>query len=87
MEDGQFFNSNKFPDFPLGVSRSTPAAKRKRTLIDESEERSLCDFSVTGSAKGDIEITDFDAEGKYVKLLNKGKQVSSNHLQLSNFPS
>lgn len=52
-----------------------PSGKRKRTLIDESEERSLSDFSVTASAKGDVEITDFDGEGKYVKLFNKGNKV------------
>lgn len=52
-----------------------PSGKRKRTTIDESEERSLSDFSVTSSAKGDIEVSDFDAEGKYVKLYNKGEKV------------
>lgn len=52
-----------------------PSGKRKRTTIDESEERSLSDYSVTSSAKGDVEITDFDAEGKYVKLYNKGDKV------------
>lgn len=52
-----------------------PSGKRKRTTIDESEERSLNDFSVTSSAKGDIEVADFDAEGKYVKLYNKGDKV------------
>lgn len=44
-------------------------------MIDESEERSLSDFSVTASAKGDVEITDFDGEGKFVKLFNKGNKV------------
>lgn len=52
-----------------------PSGKRKRTTIDESEERSLSDYSVTSSAKGDIEITDFDSEGKFVKLYNKGDKV------------
>lgn len=57
--------------------------KRKRTTIDESEERSLSDYSVTSSAKGDVEITDFDAEGKFVKLFNKGdKEVSLGNWQL-----
>lgn len=53
-----------------------PNSKRKRTFIDESEERNSSDFSVTSSAKGDIEITDTDPEGKYVKLFNKGNKVS-----------
>lgn len=55
-----------------------PSGKRKRTTIDESEERSLSDYSITSSAKGDVEITDFDAEGKFVKLYNKGDKVCAN---------
>lgn len=60
------------------VSRLTPtraAIKRKRTVLDEAEERSVVDWSVTGSAKGDIEITEVDSEGKFIKLHNKGQKV------------
>uniref|UniRef100_A0A1B0DD59 Uncharacterized protein n=1 Tax=Phlebotomus papatasi TaxID=29031 RepID=A0A1B0DD59_PHLPP len=49
-----------------------PALKRKRTYLEESEERNFSDFSVTASAKGDIEIVEADPEGKFVKLRNKG---------------
>lgn len=62
---------------PLG-RRGTPTRagnKRKRTLVEESEERSLNDFSVTASAKGDVEIVEADPDGKYVKLHNKGSKV------------
>lgn len=52
-----------------------PAGKRKRTLVEESEERNLSDFSVTSSAKGDIEIIEADPEGKFVKLHNKSNRV------------
>uniref|UniRef100_A0A182K275 LTD domain-containing protein n=1 Tax=Anopheles christyi TaxID=43041 RepID=A0A182K275_9DIPT len=62
-----------------GVVRRTPsraAAKRKRTVLEESDERSVSDYSVTSSAKGDIEIVEVEPEGKYVKLHNKsGKEV------------
>uniref|UniRef100_A0A182TNQ5 LTD domain-containing protein n=1 Tax=Anopheles melas TaxID=34690 RepID=A0A182TNQ5_9DIPT len=62
-----------------GVVRRTPsraAAKRKRTVLEESDERSVSDYSVTSSAKGDVEIVEVDPEGKYVKLHNKsGKEV------------
>uniref|UniRef100_A0A2M3Z5K3 Putative nuclear envelope protein n=1 Tax=Anopheles braziliensis TaxID=58242 RepID=A0A2M3Z5K3_9DIPT len=57
-----------------GAVRRTPsraAAKRKRTVLDESDERSVSDYSVTSSAKGDIEIVESDPEGKFVKLHNK----------------
>nr|XP_029731203.1 LOW QUALITY PROTEIN: lamin Dm0-like [Aedes albopictus] len=57
-----------------GALRRTPqrtAAKRKRTVLEESDERSVSDFSVTSSAKGDIEISEVDPEGKFVKLHNK----------------
>lgn len=58
-------------------SRATPLrGKRKRTLLEESEEHSTTDFSVTGSARGDIEITEAEPQGRYVKLTNKGNKVS-----------
>ncbi|KAI8438728.1 hypothetical protein MSG28_011141 [Choristoneura fumiferana] len=44
--------------------RATPLrAARKRTLLDESEERSLSDFSVTASAKGDLEVAEACPDG------------------------
>jgi len=58
-------------------SRHTPlrGGKRKRTLLEESEERSSSDYSVTGTARGDIEITEADPQGRFVKLTNKGNKV------------
>lgn len=53
-----------------------PSGKRKRTILEESEERSLSDYSVTSSAKGDIEVVDADPEGRYVKLYNKSNKVN-----------
>ncbi|KAG7198897.1 hypothetical protein KM043_015718 [Ampulex compressa] len=57
-------------------SRHTPfrGAKRKRTLLEESEERSSSDYSVTGTTRGDIEITEADPQGRFVKLTNKGSK-------------
>uniref|UniRef100_A0A1B0CDW5 Nuclear envelope protein n=2 Tax=Lutzomyia longipalpis TaxID=7200 RepID=A0A1B0CDW5_LUTLO len=64
-----------------GITRRTPSrqgpqpgAKRKRTYLEESEERNWNDFSVTASAKGDIEIVEADPDGKFVKLRNKGNR-------------
>ncbi|XP_053614866.1 lamin-C-like [Plodia interpunctella] len=57
--------------------RSTPLRARKRTLLDESEERSLQDFSVTASAKGDLEVAEACPEGAFVKIRNKGKKELS----------
>lgn len=58
-------------------SRHTPlrGAKRKRTLLEESEERSSSDYSVISTAKGDVEITEADPQGRFVKLTNKGNKV------------
>lgn len=56
------------------LRRGTPTragAKRKRTVLEESDERSVSDYSVTSSAKGDIEISEVDSEGKFIKLHNK----------------
>lgn len=62
------------------IGRRTPVhaggAKRKRTVLEESEERNLSDFSVTSSAKGDIEILEADPAGKFVRLYNKSNKVS-----------
>ncbi|KAK2582152.1 hypothetical protein KPH14_004512 [Odynerus spinipes] len=57
-------------------SRQTPlrGGKRKRTLLEESEERSSSDYSISGTARGDIEITEADPQGRYVKLTNKGNK-------------
>lgn len=56
--------------------RATPLrAARKRTLLDETEERSLNDYSVTSSAKGDLEVAEACPDGSFVKIRNKGKKV------------
>jgi lamin B len=65
----------------LRTGRSTPvqfrtpsrAGKRKRTVLEDEE---LANFSVNSSAKGDIEISEVDVEGKFVKLLNRGGKVN-----------
>ncbi|XP_073826326.1 lamin [Musca autumnalis] len=53
-------------------STASGAFKRKRTVVDESEDVSQSEYFVTSSAKGDIEISEFDPEGKFVKVHNKG---------------
>lgn len=75
----QSFSQSLIRSRQTPVSRITPtraAVKRKRTVLDETEERSVVDWSVTGSAKGDVEVGEVDSEGKYVKLNNKGQKVS-----------
>ncbi|KAJ6628023.1 Lamin-C, partial [Pseudolycoriella hygida] len=68
------------------VGRGTPSRggqKRKRTMLEESEERNLSEFSVTSSAKGDVEVLDADPEGKFVKLHNKSnKEINLGGWQL-----
>ncbi|CAH1102083.1 unnamed protein product [Psylliodes chrysocephalus] len=57
--------------------RRTPiraGAKRKRTLLEESQESSLSDFSINSSSKGDIEVADVDADGHFIRLHNKSNQ-------------
>ncbi|KAF5291757.1 hypothetical protein FQA39_LY14245 [Lamprigera yunnana] len=66
--------------------RGTPmrgAAKRKRTLLEESQEQSVSDYSVTSSSKGEIEISEVDGEGQFVKLHNKGtKEIAIGSWQI-----
>jgi len=61
-------------------SRRTPsgAMKRKRAVVEESEDRSVSDYYVSASAKGNVEIKEIDPEGKFVKLYNKGSDEVSN---------
>lgn len=64
----------------LKAGRSTPvqfrtpsrAGKRKRTILEDDEQSN---YSVSSSAKGDIEISEVDPEGKFVKLTNRGSKV------------
>jgi lamin B len=64
----------------LRAGRSTPiqfrtpsrAGKRKRTVLEDDDSTN---FSVNSSAKGDVEVTEVDPEGKFVKLLNRGQKV------------
>lgn len=60
--------------------RGTPlraGAKRKRTLLEESQEASMSDYSVSNTSKGEIEVIEADPEGKCVKLHNKsGRELS-----------
>ncbi|XP_055922244.1 lamin-C [Eupeodes corollae] len=46
--------------------------KRRRTVVDESEDRSLSEYSVNATSKGDIQILEADSEGRFIKLQNKG---------------
>lgn len=58
-------------------------AKRKRTLLEESQEASISDYSVSSTSKGEIEITEVDPDGKYVKIYNKSnKEISISGWQI-----
>lgn len=59
-----------------GISGSS-AVKRRRTVIDESEDRTLSEYSVNAAAKGDLEIIEADTEGRFIKLHNKGTEEIS----------
>lgn len=60
--------------------RRTPVrggAKRKRTLLEESQEASMSDYSISSSAKGEVEVLDVCPDGKFVKIHNKSnKEIS-----------
>ncbi|XP_076373621.1 lamin-C-like isoform X2 [Tachypleus tridentatus] len=56
-----------------GHSSSFQGVKRKHSI---AKKQSSTTIHVTASAKGDIEITDQDKERKYIKIHNKGDQVS-----------
>lgn len=56
------------------VRLAAGGTKRKRTLLEESQEASMSDYSVSSTSKGEIEINEVDADGKYVKIYNKSNK-------------
>lgn len=65
------------PRTGLGVG----GGKRKRTLMEDSSES--VDIETTKSSKGEIEFTEADPQGRFVKLTNKSnKEVSLGNWQV-----
>lgn len=56
---------------PLQFRTPSRAGKRKRAVFEDEEQ---ANFTINSSAKGDIEISEIDPEGKFVKLLNRGNK-------------
>ncbi|XP_053692071.1 lamin-C-like [Sabethes cyaneus] len=48
----------------------TPSQKRKRNAMDDS-----LDYSITSSAKGDLELVECDPDGTFVKIHNKSDKT------------
>lgn len=70
------------PGSTLGIGG--PSLKRRRTVIDESEDRHLSDYTVALSAKGDLQIMEADVNGRYIKIHNKGtEEINLTGWQLS----
>lgn len=65
------------------TSRSFGPRGVKRKRIAMQDQESVVDFAVNSTAKGEVEISDHDMEGKYVKLFNKSdKEISLSGWQL-----
>lgn len=60
------------------VRGGTPlrGVKRKRTMFQD-EETSKAELKSSASATGPVHIVEEDPEGKFIKLHNKGEEVSS----------
>ncbi|GFU26662.1 lamin Dm0 [Nephila pilipes] len=58
-------------------SRSTPMRSHKRRRILTDSERTSSGIQTSAKASGDMEVSDHDMQGKYVKIHNKGKQEIS----------
>jgi len=59
-------------------ARRTPVrvagGKRKRTLLEESQESAVSDYSITSSSKGDLEVAEVCPDGNFVKVHNKSNK-------------
>jgi lamin B len=51
-------------------------SKRKHIMLEAPEESSMSNFDIKSYAKGEVEISDVCADGKFVRLHNKGSTVS-----------
>lgn len=61
----------------------TPSGKRKRMLLEESNESSRNEYTKHAICTGDVEIADVCPDGKFVRLHNKsGKEVALSGWQL-----
>ncbi|XP_073994858.1 lamin-C-like [Rhodnius prolixus] len=71
-------NITPSPSFSAPPTPRRPrVTKRKRTFREESEDTSTSNYCVNSTSKGDIEFAQVDAEGKVVRLVNRGgKEVS-----------
>ncbi|KAG8194123.1 hypothetical protein JTE90_003060 [Oedothorax gibbosus] len=58
-------------------SRSTPVRSIKRRRILTESERTSTGIQTSAKATGDVEISEHDLAGKFVKVHNKGKQEVS----------
>lgn len=64
-----------------GGSYLPRGTKRKRVALQEHE--SIVDYAVNANCTGDVEISDHDTDGKFVKLFNKSdKEISLSGWQL-----
>jgi hypothetical protein len=52
------------------------ATNENALLLEESEEGSSSDYSVTGTTRSDIEIMETDPQGQFVKFTNKSNKVN-----------
>lgn len=67
----------------LGGSLATASGKRKRMLLEESNESSRNEYTKHAVCTGDVEIADVCPDGKFVRLHNKsGKEVALSGWQL-----
>ncbi|XP_055857814.1 lamin-C [Episyrphus balteatus] len=67
-------------------SQLSAGVKRRRTVVDESEDRSVSEYSVNATSKGDIQILEADSEGRFIKLQNKSNdEVNLTGWQLIRF--
>ena len=86
-EESRLNISPQVSSSPMPSTTFTPkpyqARGNKRKRICLQEEESELDFATNSTAKGDIEISDHDQDGKFVKLFNKGeKEISLGGWQL-----
>ncbi|XP_023209697.1 lamin Dm0-like [Centruroides sculpturatus] len=69
-------SENSYVQSTPAAAASTPTrgSKRKRTVFSQMEEKCDSSTQASSSTKGDVEIVEYDSDGRFIKIHNKGNK-------------
>lgn len=67
-------SENSYVQSTPAASTPTRGSKRKRTVFSQMEDKYDSSSQTLSSTKGDIEIIEYDPDGRFIKIHNKGNK-------------